>query len=171
MDALLAAMPGARRALFARYHIGGCSSCGFSPEETLAEVCRRNENIDPAEVLAHLKDSAEQDAKMQVSPLDLQAALADGQPVRLIDVRSREEYEAVKLPGAELMTQELLQTLFGEDKAQRIVVYCHKGQRSLDAGAYLAGHGMTHVQSLIGGIDAWSCEVDASVPRYRLEME
>ena len=35
------AFPGARRALFARYHIGGCQSCGFSPGETLAEVCAR----------------------------------------------------------------------------------------------------------------------------------
>lgn len=91
--------------------------------------------------------------------------------MRLIDVRSREEYEAVKLPGAELMTQELLQSLFGGEKQQRVVVYCHHGARSLDAAAYLAGHGMSNVKSLAGGIDAWSCEVDASVPRYRLEME
>ncbi len=171
MDALLAAMPGARRALFAKYHIGGCSSCGFEPAETLAEVCRRNENLDPAEVLTHLKDCAEQDEKMQMSPQDLQAAMADGQGLRLIDVRSREEFEAVKLPGAELMTQDLLQGLFGGDKGQRIVVYCHHGVRGLDAGAYLIGHGMTNVKSLRGGIDAWSCEVDASVPRYRLEIE
>src|SRR5438105_2176343 len=68
MHDLLEAMPGARRALFAKYHIGGCSSCGFSPAETVAEVCRRNENIDPAEMIAHLEASAEQDALMQVSP-------------------------------------------------------------------------------------------------------
>lgn len=171
MDALLAAMPGARRALFAKYHIGGCSSCGFEPTETLGEVCRRNENLDPAEVLAHLESAAEQDARMLMSPQDLQAAMADGAPLRLLDVRSREEYEAVKLPGAELMSQEVLQGLFGEDKGQRIVVYCHKGARSLDAGAYLLGHGMGNVKCLAGGIDAWSCEVDASVPRYRLEVE
>ncbi len=53
MHDLLEAMPGARRALFAKYHIGGCSSCGFSPSETVADICRRNENIDPAEMLAH----------------------------------------------------------------------------------------------------------------------
>jgi rhodanese-related sulfurtransferase len=171
MAALLTAMPGARRALFARYHIGGCNSCGFSPEETLAEVCRRNEGLDPAEVLGHLQAAAEQDARMQCSPQDLQAALADGQPLRLIDVRSREEHEAVHLPGSELMTQELLQSLFGGDKDQRIVVYCHHGVRSLDAAAYLAGHGLTNVRSMEGGIDAWSCEVDATVPRYRLQMD
>jgi rhodanese-related sulfurtransferase len=172
MSDLLEAMPGARRALFAKYHIGGCSSCGFSPAETVAEVCRRNDNIDPAEMLAHLEASAEQDARMQVSPQELSAMLQDGAPLRLIDVRSREEHEAVKLPGSELMTQEVLQKLFGEsDKAQRIVVYCHHGVRSLDSAAYLAGHGFTNVRSLAGGIDAWSCEVDQELPRYRLEME
>lgn len=171
MSELMDAMPGARRALFAKYHIGGCSSCGFAPEETLAGVCERNENIDPAEMLAHLEASAEQDARMQITPQELSVLLADGAPLRLLDVRSREEHEAVKLPGAELMTQDLLQKLFGGNKDQRIVVYCHHGVRSLDSAAYLAGHGMTNVKSLAGGIDAWSCEVDATVPRYRLEMD
>ena len=171
MHDLLEAMPGARRALFAKYHIGGCSSCGFAPEETLAQVCVRNEGLDPAVVLAHLEASAEQDAKMQISPQELHALLADGAPLRLLDVRSREEHEAVKLPTSELMAQDVMQRLFGEDKSQRVVVYCHHGVRSLDAAAYLVGHGMTNVKSLVGGIDAWSCDVDQSVPRYRLEME
>jgi len=171
MHHLLQAMPGARRALFAKYHIGGCNSCGFAPEETLTEVCRRNDNLDPAEVLAHLASSAEQDAKMQITPQELHAMMADGQPLRLLDVRSREEHEAVKLPNSELMAQDVLQRLMGEDKSQRIVVYCHHGVRSLDAASYLVGHGLTSVKSLAGGIDAWSCEVDATVPRYRLEME
>lgn len=172
MSALLEAMPGARRALFARYHIGGCSSCGFSPDETIAEVCRRNENPNVDEVLAHLEASAEQDARMQISPQELSDLLKSGEPVRLIDVRSREEHEAVKLPASELMTQELLQQILGSgDKSQAVVVYCHHGTRSLDSAAYLAGHGMTNVKSLAGGIDAWSCEVDQTLPRYRLEME
>ena len=171
MHDLLEAMPGARRALFAKYHIGGCSSCGFEPAETLADVCRRNENLDTNEVLAHLEASAEQDAKTQITPEELSVMRADGQPLRLLDVRSREEHEAVMLPGSELMTQEVLQKLFSEDKAQRIVVYCHHGVRSLDSAAYLAGHGMSNVKSLAGGIDAWSCEVDQTLPRYRLEME
>lgn len=171
MHDLLEAMPGARRALFAKYHIGGCSSCGFSPEETIARVCQRNDGLEPAEVIAHLQSSAEQDATMQLRPQELHAMMADGQPLRLLDVRSREEHEAVKLPNSELMSQDVIQQLFGGDKAQRIVVYCHQGVRSLDAAAYLIGHGMTNVKSLAGGIDAWSCEVDQSVPRYRLEME
>ena len=49
MAALLEAYPGAQRALFRNYHIGGCSSCGFRPDETLADVCDRNGGLDPEE--------------------------------------------------------------------------------------------------------------------------
>ncbi len=172
MGALLEAFPGARRALFAKYHVGGCASCGFQPEETLGEVCARNENMPVEEAMAHLLASLEHDAAMEVGAVELKAALESAAPPRLLDVRSREEYEAVRLPGAELMTQPLLQAFFhAGDKAQPVVVYCHQGLRSLDAAAYLIGHGFQHVKSLAGGIDAWSREVDPSVRRYRLEMD
>ena len=51
------------------------------------------------------------------------------------------------------------------------VLYCHKGDRSLDLAAYFHGHDMRNTKSLAGGIDAWSCLVDESVPRYKLEMD
>ena len=51
MREVLEACPGAQRALFRRYHIGGCSSCAFQPEETLAQVCARNGNLKVVEVL------------------------------------------------------------------------------------------------------------------------
>jgi hypothetical protein len=71
MREVLEHFPGAQRALFRRYHIGGCSSCGFSPDETLAQVCARNGNLDVAEVLAHIQSSHEQDAKVLISPAEL----------------------------------------------------------------------------------------------------
>ena len=172
MGALLEAFPGARRALFAKYHVGGCSSCGFQPDETLAQVCARNEDMPVDEAISHLLVSQENDVAMQITAIDLKVALDSPNPPRLLDVRSREEFDAVRLPGAELMTQPLLQDFFHTgDKAQPIVVYCHKGLRSLDAAAYLIGHGFQKVKSLAGGIDAWSTEVDATVRRYKLEME
>jgi len=172
MGALLEAFPGARRALFAKYHVGGCASCGFQLEETLGQVCARNDGMPVEEAIAHLLASQENDAAMQISAMDLQAALALEVPPRLLDVRSREEFEAVRLPGAELMTQPLLQDFFHTgDKAHAIVVYCHRGLQSLDAAAYLIGHGFQNVKALAGGIDAWSTEVDPSVRRYKLELE
>src|SRR3954469_19322433 len=77
MAELLRLYPGAQRALFARYHIGGCSSCGFQPKETLAQVCARNENIPVDEAIAHIQQSHDADASLQISPADL-AAMRDG---------------------------------------------------------------------------------------------
>ena len=50
-----------------------------------------------------------------------------------------------------------------------IVLIDHQGARSLDAAAYFGGHGFTNVKALLGGIDAWSQQIDPSLPRYRLE--
>ena len=50
-----------------------------------------------------------------------------------------------------------------------LVIYDHQGARSMDAAAYFQGHGFTNVKSLRGGIDAWSAEVDPTLPRYHLE--
>src|SRR5712672_1823597 len=75
MSAVLKEFPGAQRALFRRYHIGGCSSCGFQPTETLAEVCARNGGLDVNEVLAHIQSSHEQDAKVLISPKELAEVL------------------------------------------------------------------------------------------------
>src|SRR6266436_5717297 len=62
MREVLEVYPGAQRALFRQYHIGGCSSCAFQPEETLGQVCQRNGGLDVNEVLQHIKTSHEQDA-------------------------------------------------------------------------------------------------------------
>lgn len=172
MAEVAAAYSGARRALFARYHIGGCRSCGFSDSETLGQVCARNDHLPVEEVIAHLEASQENDALLQVSPPALQEKLQSSTPPKLLDVRSREEHEAVHLAGDEFLSQELLQEAFATwDKAAPLVLYCHRGDRSLDLAAYFAGHGFTNVKALAGGIDAWSCEVDSTVPRYRVELD
>src|SRR6266513_2688860 len=68
MKQLLVQFPGAQRALFRKYHIGGCASCGFSPEETLAGVCARNENLDVDQVIDHVGARHEADLAMQIEP-------------------------------------------------------------------------------------------------------
>src|SRR5438874_6380419 len=89
MRELLQLYPGAQRALFRRYHIGGCASCGFQPEETLAGVCARNNALPVPEVIDHIMASHEEDAKLQITPADLAAALKNDPDARLIDVRTR----------------------------------------------------------------------------------
>lgn len=170
MKELLVQFPGAQRALFRKYHIGGCASCGFSPEETLAGVCARNENLNVDEVIEHIGSSHEAELAMQIEPRELADHIARGEPVYLLDVRTREEFEAVKLPEAHLFTQELMQEILGNGpRTNLFVIYDHTGARSMDAAAYFQGHGFENVKSLRGGIDAWSAEVDPKLPRYHLE--
>jgi rhodanese-related sulfurtransferase len=170
MQDVLAAYPGARRALFRKYHIGGCSSCGFAPDETLAQLCGRNGNLDVDEVVAHIQSAAEADKQLEIAPQDVAARRARGEKVRLLDLRTREEWEAVHLPGAEFVTQELIQRLMGQEGQEGLLVfYDHSGASSIDAAAYFSGHGFSNAKFMRGGIDAWSQDVDPGIPRYKLE--
>src|SRR3954451_9456261 len=97
MREVLERFPGAQRALFRRYHIGGCSSCGFQPEETLEGGCARNNALAVPEVVDHILASHEADLKMQLTPGELAAALKDDPTAKLVDIRTREEYDAVHI--------------------------------------------------------------------------
>lgn len=172
MSDVLSAYPGAQRALFARYHIGGCSSCGFQPTETLATVCLRNDNVDVNEAIQHIQDSHQSDSSLQISPTELAALMNADSGLLILDNRTREEHEAVKIPDSELITQERIQEIFASrDKTLPLVIYDHQGSRSLDAVAYFVGHGFSEAKALTGGIDAYSAEIDPSLPRYRIELE
>ena len=170
MRELLEQFPGAQRAMFRKYHIGGCSSCGFSPDETLTGVCARNENIDVEEAIDHIIASDAADRAMQIEPDELAERIAAGDKINLLDVRTREEFDAVKVQGAQLFTQELMQEILSTwSRDELTVVYDHQGNRSMDAAAYFQGHGFTNVKSLRGGIDAFAAEADTSLARYHLE--
>ena len=167
MGEVLRSFPGAQRALMRRYHIGGCSSCGFSPEERLGDVLSRHNVLNAHEVIAHIKESHEQEQRMQVGPSELAEELQSERPPKLIDVRTPQEQEICTLHGALPASQELVQEMLSSwSKETPIVVICHRGMRSLDAASYLIGHGFTQVRSLRGGVDAWAQEVDPAMARY-----
>lgn len=166
MGLIIETLPGAKRALFARYHLGGCQSCAFSNEETLAQLCQRSE-LDAAEVLDHLLASHSHDLTMFMEPTAARELLGE---LRLVDLRTREEHEAVVIENSDLFTQELQQQLFAENKDQPILLYDHTGNYVLDQVAWFRGHGLKQTFGLRGGIDAWSREIDPTLPRYRLEM-
>jgi len=167
METMLEALPGARRALFARYHLGGCQSCAFSNRETLAGLCARS-GLEAGEVLGHLLESHRHDATMLMEPAEAKKQLAN---LRLIDIRTREEHEAVAIAGSDFFTQELQQQLFAGDPQTRILLYDHSGRDVLDRVAWFRGHGLHETYGLRGGIDAWSREIDSSLPRYRIEID
>ena len=172
MGDVLDRFPGAKRALFAAYHIGGCQSCSYDNDETLAEVCERNENLPVDEVINHILQAHETDRKILIDPSDLAEALKSESAPRVLDLRTSEEHKAVALPGSEMFSNDLMQDIFGnEPKDRMIVMYDHTGDKVLDAAAYLIGHGYKNTRGLRGGIDAYAQEVDSSIPRYKLEFE
>ncbi len=102
-----------------------------------------------------------------VTPAELAARLKSGEKISLIDVREADEHAIAHIEGADLLPL----SRFSEWAAmlspdEEIVVLCHHGIRSAQVCAYLAGQGFTKLHNLAGGIDRWSQEVDANVPRY-----
>jgi len=169
MREVLEAYPGAQRALFRGYHIGGCSSCAFHSEETLDQLCLRNDNLDVEQVIAHIVRSHDEDQQLLIAPAELAGSMKRGD-ARLVDIRTREEWEAARIEGARFFTQELLQEMLSKwPRGELLAIYDHQGTKSQDAAAYFQGQGFQNVKSLRGGIDAWSQEVDPKIPRYRLE--
>lgn len=88
--------------------------------------------------------------------------------VRLIDVREPWEYATARIGGSVLMPMGDVPSRAHQelDPDERVVVLCHHGMRSMNVTVWLRNQGFEQVQSLRGGIDAWSAEVDPSVGRY-----
>ncbi len=105
----------------------------------------------------------------QVEPEEVAGRIASGQPVHLLDVRQAWEHEMRALPASQLIPPGELSARAGEIRPGSealLLVYCHHGIRSLSAAALLEHLGHRNVDSLAGGIDAWSCRVDSRIPRY-----
>jgi monothiol glutaredoxin len=102
----------------------------------------------------------------QMSVGDLARRLAAGERFGLFDVRSVEERAVAHIEGARLLDGELAAQLEQLDKSTMLVFHCHHGGRSQRAAEHFAALGFTNVWNVAGGIDAWSLEIDPSVPRY-----
>jgi rhodanese-related sulfurtransferase len=105
----------------------------------------------------------------EITVQEAEARLASPQPPRLLDVREEDEWALGRLPGAEFLPLSQFTALFPvrlTDPAQPLLIYCHHGGRSARATEYLLQQGYTDVTNLAGGIDAWSLEIDPTVPRY-----
>ncbi len=171
MQEVLDAYPSAQRALFRRYHIGGCHSCGYEPGDILGEVAARHDITDMDEVLSFIEEAEQLDQRMKIGPAEAAEALKGANPPRLIDVRTPEEWKLAHIEGSTLITEDLAREIYSLAKDTPIIFFCHHGQRSMDAASYYAGHGFTQVRSMTGGIDAWSQSVDPNVPRYEIARD
>jgi len=87
--------------------------------------------------------------------------------VLLVDVREPFERElAVIEPSVHMPMGEIVNRAEELPRDRQLIVYCHAGSRSMMVAGYLESLGFTDVANLAGGIDAWSVDVDPSVPRY-----
>ena len=102
-----------------------------------------------------------------IMPKELKTRIDNGDTLVLLDVREPWENSLAKLGGSVLIPLGTLpQSLSRLDKNTEIIAYCHHRMRSADATGFLLQQGFTNVKNLVGGIDAWSIQVDNSVPRY-----
>ncbi|MGI9519132.1 MAG: rhodanese-like domain-containing protein [Pirellulaceae bacterium] len=86
----------------------------------------------------------------------------------LVDCREPHEYQWCHLDGSQLVPLGQIPEQAGSlgQPDRRIVIYCHHGIRSLRVAHWLRQQGFVQAQSMAGGIDEWSCEIDPAVPRY-----
>ena len=94
--------------------------------------------------------------------------LLRGGHAKLVDVREPWEYATAKLEGCQLIPMgEFAARAHQElDPDDRLLILCHHGARSLSVTNWLRQQGFDAAQSVAGGIDAWSREIDPRIPRY-----
>jgi rhodanese-related sulfurtransferase len=103
----------------------------------------------------------------EISAVDAATLVKDGK-ARLIDVREPWEFETARIEDSLLIPMgEVPARAHQElDPDERLVVLCHHGMRSMNVTVWLRNQGFEQAQSMRGGIDAWSSEVDPTVSHY-----
>ena len=110
------------------------------------------------------------DLTFEITPAEVKQRLDAGESLVLIDVRQPEEHAIARIEGSQLIPMntvpQVLQALEEKADSATLIVFCHHGVRSANVVNWLRGQGVPDCQSMAGGIDRWSTEVDPSVPRY-----
>lgn len=86
--------------------------------------------------------------------------------IMVIDVRPEQDRAYAPFAGAEAFTPETHARLTSLPKDTALAFLCHHGQSSRSAAEHFREHGFTNLWNVEGGIDAWSVEIDPSIPRY-----
>jgi adenylyltransferase/sulfurtransferase len=104
----------------------------------------------------------------EVTVHDLKKALDNPQlGIQVLDVREPDEHQIARINGARLVPLSTLAQRFKElDPNHAYYIHCKAGGRSLKALQFLREQGFKHLKSVKGGINAWSDEIDRTVPRY-----
>jgi rhodanese-related sulfurtransferase len=104
----------------------------------------------------------------EINPEEVKAKLDRHESFTLLDVREPWEFETASIAGAKLMPMGDVPSRAHQelDPEEHVIVICHHGVRSLNVTAWLRQQGFEKAQSMRGGIDAWSRQIDAHVPVY-----
>jgi len=105
----------------------------------------------------------------EITVQDLATKIREGKPLLVVDVREDWEREIASIPGSVHVPMNSVPQRAAEFKAPEgteVVIYCHAGVRSMMVAGFLEMNGLQGLASLAGGIEAWSCEIDPTVPRY-----
>ncbi len=104
----------------------------------------------------------------EITPEEVKKKIDQKETFTLLDVRESWEVATASMPEAKLLPMGDVPSRAHQelDPDDHIVVFCHHGVRSMSVTAWLRQQGFEKAQSMRGGIDAWSRQVDASVPVY-----
>ncbi len=114
------------------------------------------------------KDSAKQtNFYRDLGPAEVKEILDNKDGARLIDVREEWEHKIARIKDSELMPlSNFMKHMENLKEDEELIFYCHTGVRSTGVCRFLADKGFKNLINLKGGIEAWSNEIDQSIPRY-----
>ncbi len=105
---------------------------------------------------------------IEITVAEVKQRIDAGEELTLLDVREPEEHKICHIDGASLIPMRDIPQQFDrlEEILSPLIVFCHHGVRSLTVVSWLREQGLADCQSMAGGIDAWSREIDPAVARY-----
>ena len=103
----------------------------------------------------------------EITPKEVSQRQERNEELILLDVREPWERQTASItPSVHIAMSDIPACMQELDPEEHIVVYCHHGVRSLSVTDWLRKQGYEKVQSMSGGIERWSLEIDPGVPRY-----
>ena len=104
---------------------------------------------------------------IEISVADVKSMMDAGESFLFIDCGEQNEHDYCQIDSAVLIPMRETPNRLDEfAESSRVIVFCHHGMRSLQVANYLRQQGILAAQSMAGGIDRWSVEVDPAVQRY-----
>lgn len=101
------------------------------------------------------------------SPTDIRARLDRDEPLFLLDVRENWETEICSIPGSVNIPMGQIPAQMERIPTDKpIICICHHGARSQQVANFLEQKGVSGVENLTGGVEAWALQVDPEMARY-----